>query len=259
MKADRIPLSGESDGAASAGGCGSVVELKARGMTVFVFEVRSTDAEEFLHAVDARIARAPAMFRQVPVALEFGESAMPPAAGALDALTAGLRERGLVPVAVAGQDPEWLDLAERAGLAVLNGASPRERDSGPGDDTAETAQARGNRDANPATRFIERPVRSGQQVYAPEGDLVVLGAVGAGAEVVAAGSVHVYGALHGRAVAGVHGDESARVLCQQFNAELVSIAGHYQVGEDLPVTERNRPEQVRLDGHSLVIGRLDAG
>ena len=235
------------------------VEFKARSITVFVIDAGGVDAQGLLDAVDRRIAQAPAMFHQVPVALEFGGSALPPSADALDALVTGLRRRGLVAVGVTSRHADWAGLAADAGLAVLNGQTECARDASGAEREAGNAQAPVAGAPEHNTRFIERPVRSGQQVYAPEGDLVVLGAVGAGAEVVAAGSVHVYGALHGRAVAGVHGDESARVLCQQFNAELVSIAGHYQVGEELASAERNRPAQVRLDGSSLVIARLDAG
>ena len=101
------------------------------------------------------------------------------------------------------------------------------------------------------------PVRSGQQVYADNRDLTVLGMVGAGAEVIADGSIHVYGALRGRALAGAQGNEKARIFCREFLAELVAIAGHYKVLEEIPQDLRGKPAQVWLDGDELKIAALD--
>ena len=91
------------------------------------------------------------------------------------------------------------------------------------------------------------PVRSGQQVYAENRDLTVLTAVGAGAEVIADGSIHIYGPLRGRALAGAQGNEAARIFCREFHAELVAVAGHYKVLEDIPKELRGKPVQVWLD------------
>jgi septum site-determining protein MinC len=100
------------------------------------------------------------------------------------------------------------------------------------------------------------PVRSGQQVYARGGDLVVTRLVANGAEVIADGSIHVYGALRGRALAGAQGDTAARIYCQEFHAELVSIAGQYRVFEDLPSDLRGQSVQVWLEGEKLLLARL---
>jgi septum site-determining protein MinC len=102
------------------------------------------------------------------------------------------------------------------------------------------------------------PIRSGQQVYADNRDLTVLSAVGAGAEVIADGSIHIYGALRGRALAGAQGFEQARIFCREFHAELVAIAGHYKVSEDVPAALLGKPVQVWLDGDQLRIEALDA-
>ncbi|KAF1069792.1 MAG: Septum site-determining protein MinC [Pseudomonas citronellolis] len=107
------------------------------------------------------------------------------------------------------------------------------------------------------TRMITTPVRSGMQVYAAGGDLIVLAAVSAGAELLADGNIHVYGPMRGRALAGVKGDTSARIFCQQLGAELVSIAGNYKVAEDL----RRSPQwgqavHISLSGDVLNITRL---
>ena len=105
--------------------------------------------------------------------------------------------------------------------------------------------------------FINQPVRSGQQVYAPEGDLIILAPVQAGAEVLAAGNVHVYGPLRGRALAGIHGAEHTRVFCQSLEAELVSIAGHYKISEDLQDNGWKTAVQIQLRDDLLVVTPLE--
>jgi septum site-determining protein MinC len=102
----------------------------------------------------------------------------------------------------------------------------------------------------------DKPVRSGQQVYARDGDLIVTNLVANGAEVIADGSIHVYGPLRGRALAGAQGDSTARIYCQEFHAELVSIAGQYRVFEDLPSDLRGQPVQAWLEGEKLHLARL---
>ena len=102
----------------------------------------------------------------------------------------------------------------------------------------------------------DKPVRSGQQVYARGRDLILTKLVANGAEVIADGSIHVYGALRGRALAGAQGDTSARIYCQEFHAELVSIAGQYRVFEDMPQDLRGKAVQAWLDGDRLMLARL---
>ncbi|MGA7801258.1 MAG: septum site-determining protein MinC, partial [Gammaproteobacteria bacterium] len=107
----------------------------------------------------------------------------------------------------------------------------------------------------PPARVIDHPVRSGQQIYAP-GDLTLLQQVSPGAEVLAAGCIHIYAPLRGRALAGVNGDTRARIFCQSMDAELVSVAGHYRTLDDLDGDLAGRPAQVYLDGEQLVIAAL---
>jgi septum site-determining protein MinC len=102
----------------------------------------------------------------------------------------------------------------------------------------------------------QQTVRSGQRVYARNRDLVVMATVGAGAEVMADGCVHIYGALRGRAMAGARDDVSARVFCQEFHAELVSIAGVFRVFETIPPDLAGKPVQAWLDGDDLHFGRI---
>ena len=105
--------------------------------------------------------------------------------------------------------------------------------------------------------LIETPVRSGQAVINPDGDVIVLGSVASGAEVIAAGSIHVYGTLRGRALAGAYGNESARVFCRRYEAELIAIGEYYKAIEDIESQLRQKPVQAWLSGDELKIAALD--
>ena len=129
------------------------------------------------------------------------------------------------------------------------------RSTDPRDDDKRRKRASGE-EATVTTLRIDRPVRSGQQIYARGGDLVVLGNVGAGAEVIADGSVHVYGSLRGRALAGARGDDTARIYCLDFRAELVSVAGTYKVFERLPNEFSGQPIQAWLADGQIQLAAL---
>ncbi|WP_017170927.1 septum site-determining protein MinC, partial [Xanthomonas phaseoli] len=112
--------------------------------------------------------------------------------------------------------------------------------------------------ARPAPGRMQRTaVRSGQQLYAENCDLTVLSTVGAGAEVIADGSIHIYGTLRGRALAGAQGNPDARIFCRDFHAELVAIAGHYKVLDDVPMDLRGKAVQVWLEQDQIKIAALD--
>ena len=121
---------------------------------------------------------------------------------------------------------------------------------------AKTGPATAASNGNPGLVQV-LPVRSGQQVYADNRDLTVLSTVGAGAEVLADGSIHIYGALRGRALAGAQGNEKARIFCREFHAELVAVAGHYKVLEDIPKELRGKAVQIWLENEQLNIAALD--
>ena len=105
--------------------------------------------------------------------------------------------------------------------------------------------------------LIDTPIRSGQAVINPDGDVIVLGSVASGAEVIAAGSIHVYGTLRGRALAGAYGNETARVFCRRYEAELIAIGEHYKAIEDIEIELRQKPVQAWLAGNELRIAALD--
>jgi septum site-determining protein MinC len=109
----------------------------------------------------------------------------------------------------------------------------------------------------PSSLLIETPIRSGQSIVFPNGDVTVLGSVSSGAEVVAAGSIHIYGALRGRALAGSSGNARARIFCSRNEAELVSVDGYYQTADQMDASLRGRPAQCWLEGRVLSIATLD--
>ena len=218
-------------------------ELKGRMMTFSVLRVFSGDIPALVAQLDVKIATAPALFNNFPVLLDF--ASLPERAqeafdiGRFDRL---LRERSFVPVGLTGAGAVLRGIAAGVGLGVISSglAAPRT--------VVKEAAA-------PAITnlLILEPVRSGQQIYARGGDLTVLATVSSGAEVMADGNIHIYGALRGRALAGVRGNAEARIFCQDLDAELVSIAGHYNTNEHFRETGRKRPVQILLNGKHLVI------
>ncbi len=107
------------------------------------------------------------------------------------------------------------------------------------------------------TLLLDKPVRSGQTIVFPDGDVTVLGSVASGAELVAGGSIHVYGTLRGRAMAGSRGNTTARIFCSKIEAELLAIDGHYLTADLMDKGLRNRPVQAWLEGNALKISALD--
>nr|WP_246482254.1 septum site-determining protein MinC [Methylorubrum zatmanii] len=109
----------------------------------------------------------------------------------------------------------------------------------------------------PRSFVLDAPVRSGQVIQHLEGDVTVLGSVASGAEVIAGGSIHVYGALRGRAIAGAVGDPGARILARKFEPELIAIDGLYKTADDLGAARRGQAVQARLEGDAIVLVPLD--
>jgi septum site-determining protein MinC len=109
----------------------------------------------------------------------------------------------------------------------------------------------------PSSLLLEAPVRSGQSVFFPDGDVTVLGSVGSGAEVIAGGSIHIYGTLRGRAMAGMSGNRAARIFCSKIEAELLAIDGFYRTAEDLDTALRGRLVQAWLNGEVLMVTAMD--
>ncbi len=221
-----------------------------------------------LTAIDARlrsqINRAPSMFRGAPLAIDVGalESTKLDLAGLVDVL----RKQGVVPVAIRGGDDAMRTSAVDLNLGVLKwaettvaqaqGANEEPADSTQYPPTGKSAPSSPPPSSKTPTTLITQPVRSGQHIYARGGDLLILGQVSAGAEVIADGHIHIYGKLHGRALAGAQGDEQARIFVQSLEAELIAVAGVYRVSEELDERLRGCAVQVYLHDEHLVLEPL---
>jgi septum site-determining protein MinC len=161
-----------------------------------------------------------------------------------------LKNRGLNPFAVQNASNELAAAAAQAGLLVLNAAASAQAVPAPEPEAAPAPPSA----APAAARIVDKPLRSGQRVYAAGGDIVVLAAVSPGAEVIADGSIHVYAPLKGRALAGARGDTAARIFTTHLEAELVSIAGVYRTFDTaLDAAVAKKPAQIRLAEASQIV------
>lgn len=229
----------------------NAMELKGRMLSVTRARLLSADPVALTRQVSELARKMPQAVRGMPVVIDADIEAD------LPTLLRALRDVGMQPLGVS--EGPLADAARALGLAILSA------------DTGSKAAAAGNggvRAPEPEphpepptaieiergrTRIVSEPVRSGQQIYAENADLIVLNSVSAGAEVIADGCVHVYGRLSGRAIAGARGDESARIFCRKLEAELVAIAGIYAVAEQIKDGPRGAAAQAYLDRGRLMI------
>ncbi|GGY69001.1 septum site-determining protein MinC [Marinobacter zhanjiangensis] len=231
-------------------------QLKSSTVSLMALELAYFDDDSFEAALREKIRQAPGFFKDMPIIVSLDHYEGP--TGELDffKLLGICRRHNIHVVGVRGGNDDQRRLARHAALAILPDSGRQDREPA-APDTAEP-EAATPAPAGPAPfRVISQPVRSGQQIVAPDGDLIILAPVQAGAEVLAAGNIHVYGPLRGRALAGVHGLESARVFCQSLEAELVSIAGHYKISEDLQESGWKTAVQVQLRDDLLVVTPLE--
>jgi septum site-determining protein MinC len=209
---------------------------------------------DWLAELDSRLLRQSEFFTNRPVILDLA-SLQPTKQEAEDAVEA-VEARGLRLVAVEGVTPGWLPrrLAPLPGNPMPVGVFAASGEAAK--TTAKPARyavspASGNGPSH--SLLLEEPVRSGQTVHFPAGDITVIGSVASGSEIVAGGSIHVYGALRGRAFAGVGGNQKARIFCSNFDAELLVIDGLYKSADDFDPSLRGAQVQARLDRDSLNI------
>ena len=248
-----------TESAATAGNREPCFEFRGATQTLTVLELRYFDMEAFEQRLRDKIRQAPNFFRDLPLVI--GLDHYDGSLADLDffQLIGCCRTHSIQVLGVRGGDDDVRRLARNASLAWLPAGPVGQAIPEAGQDTDggadQTATSVPDAGAG-AGRVVTQPVRSGQQVYAPEGDLIIMAPVGAGAEVLACGHIHVYGPLRGRALAGVHGESSASIFCQSLEAELVSVSGHYKVSEDLQDTGWREPVRIRLDGDALAIDPL---
>lgn len=213
------------------------IALKAGMVPLTTLHISQHSLSDIQQTLAAKKAEAPALFQHLPCVLDL--SGLHFEAGFLAQLLAICKGNGLQPIAVRNAAAPWREELEQLELADLGKGSSR--------DIKTPAQSENSR----PVRVHTSNVRSGQQVF-HDGDLIIFGMVSAGAEVLATGDIHIYGALRGRALAGVKGDLNAVIACQQFDAELVSIAGQFKVFET--ATEHHQhPAAISLQDGTLNI------
>lgn len=222
------------------------LELKGRMLAATRIRVLKADAQAMAAELAALAERAPQAIKGMAAIIETD------VAFDLSLFVKQLRAYGIQPIGVS--TPELAEQASKLGLALLPKESPRAASAEP--ITAPVPAAPPPAPARKPARVVIEPVRSGQQIYAEGSDLIVLNQVSPGAEVIADGCIHIYGALRGRALAGAVGDRSARIFAQKFEAELVAVGGLYALTEQIKGVAKGTPAQAMLRDGQLVIEAL---
>ncbi len=246
-------------------------QLRGSSFTMMVLRLIDPTDPRFEQLLAEKVAQAPGFFRNAPVLVDLEDVAGAGLFIDFGRLVALCRAIGMAPVGIVNGDAAQSQAAIAAGLALFppgraaaNPPNPREpnprelavREAPAAAGAPAPATVAAPAPAGRATRTVAEPIRSGQQIYASGGDLIVLGPVSAGAEVAADGNIHVYGRLRGRALAGLGGDAQARIFCHSLEAELVSIAGLYQVSENIDPAHWGRPVRIAAAGPALVFEPL---
>src|SRR5579859_3161899 len=221
------------------------VRLRGRSYVAFVF-APAVPIVDWLTEIDQTLARSPGFFVGKPVVLDLSAVDLSPPA--ISHLLLSLEKRNIRVLGIEGVDAARL--ASNMPPLISGGRScavPQ-----PSEQKAEAVPP-----APPTSLLLDQPVRSGQSIVFPEGDVTVVGSVASGAEIVAGGSIHIYGTLRGRAMAGINGNSAARIYCQKIEAELLAIDGFYRTAEEFDAALRNRPAQAWLEGETLRITPLN--
>ncbi|MFO7528478.1 MAG: septum site-determining protein MinC [Marinobacter sp.] len=246
-----------TDTASTGTGVQQSFQFKSANVSLTALELYYFDNDEFEANLREKINQAPGFFKDIPLIISLEKYEGLDSELDFFKIIGTCRRHNIQVIGVRGGNEDQRRLARGASLALLPGSGQREKPQEPEAATEPEPESE-TQPAGPApARVVSHPVRSGQQIHAPEGDVIVLGPVQAGAEILAAGNIHVYGPLRGRALAGIHGGESARIFCQSLEAELVSIAGHYKISEDLQDNGWKNAVQIQLRDDLLVVTPLD--
>ena len=238
---------------------GSCFQLKADFVPITVLKLSQCDLRAIAKDLDQAIESAPKYFTHAPIIVDILN--LGPLKNELDiaALCTLLREKKIIPIGIRGIDAKQKTIATDNGLAILKTALPTQ-DEAPApkieskktEENSEKIQSKFSR-----SKIITKPIRAGTRVYAKDADLIILAAVNSGAEVIADGNIHIYAPLRGRALAGASGDKEARIFCQAIEAELVSIAGHYWVKENIKTPKASQSMlQIYLENDKLKLEHL---
>lgn len=246
------------------------MKLKGEMSMLNVLHLQDIDIESVCSELGKKRDEVPQFFMQSPIVVDCSELGENVTSLDFSLLKQYLLELGFIPVGVRNTPESMSEVIYKSGWAVMRATSkPVTTEPEPNNEVSETTeQAVTETDASvesavvetPAAKIssltIERPVRSGQQIYAAGADMTVLAPTSAGSEVMADGSIHVYGPLRGRVLAGARGNESARIFCQSLQAELIAIAGRYQLLDEVDTALIGKAAMIRLEGEKLIIESL---
>jgi septum site-determining protein MinC len=244
----------------------SCFQIKGSVVTVVVLELHHYDAAAFAEQLEHKIQQAPQLLANSPVVINPEKCTDAPGDVDFEQMLRQCRDLGLQPIGFRWCEP-FNEAMGATGLALLPHTAGRRgpairdtsRDAARDESTSPAADASEETTGPPArlpAKIITRPVRSGQQIYAKDSDLIVMAQVSEGAELLADGNIHVYSGLRGRALAGVKGDETARIFCQSMEAELLSVAGHFVLSDDFRDELWRKPVQVYLEEGDLSLEPL---
>jgi len=231
-----------------------VVKIKGSVFSISMLQVLTTDLEKIDQSLAEKVKKSSGFFRNAPIIIDVSQVAFGPAN--LTVLIEILRKYEFVAVGVISDNEELRDYAGYAGLALFKQpASNRtiEPDLKP---TEKTASSASGVSGSSNTVVVNQTVRSGQQIYAKNADLIVTAAVNAGAEIMADGNIHVYGQLRGKALAGIGGDEKSRIFVQKLSAELICIAGVYSMMDQISAEFHQQSVKIDLKNKQLRFSSL---
>ncbi|MEF3365957.1 septum site-determining protein MinC [Methylocystis sp. 9N] len=258
------------------------IRFKGRSFPVLTLEPEPP-LDGWIEQLDALLEQSPAFFARKSIVIDLAKLELEKT-GVIDLLEK-LSTRGVRVMGLSGADPTWA--SDDLPPILASGRHPAEKaesadESASKDDKAGTLSASeeaafadigkalgeskshaGTKPGEPprsavaAPLILVEPVRSGQSIYYPDGDVTVVGSVASGAEIMAGGSVHVYGTLRGRAMAGAYGEKRARIFCRRLEAELLSVCGVYLTAEEIGANMHRQPIQAWLENETVKIAKLD--
>ena len=232
--------------------------FKADFVPMTVIKLSNADLASIKKQLSATVVSAPNYFKNAPIVIDVSAIEGDKTQIDFNAICKLLRDQEMIPLGIRGLEKNEHNLALSKGLAVIKTAKPPAKKepsltSGAG---VKKEKTEAPKSSSLKTKLVTTPIRSGSQVYAKEGDLVVLSAVNSGAECFADGDIHIYGPLRGKALAGANGNKKARIFCEALEAELVSIAGHYLSSDQIKAPETKKPmiqiylknDKIHIDG-----------
>ena len=233
-------------------------EFKSGMVTIPVLNLFSTDINAITLQLREKIKQAPEFFKNSPILIDL--QAMHEEELNLALLVDAIRNAGILPIGIRGGTQDQKQTAKDLLLPIMSVQSRAASSVNLQTNTKETKLAtpppsKENEPSIIESTIIDQPIRSGQRIYV-KGDLTITSQVSPGAEIMAEGNIHVYGTLRGRVLAGVQGNEDARIFCSDLQAELVSIAGNYRISEDIEESARNTPVQIYLNKQALLIKNI---